>query len=79
VKTLSVGEFKTHFSEALQDVKNGHPVGVSYGKKGLLVAVLVPPDTLIPRTGLNLGLLEGHASFETDESFSMSDEELLAS
>jgi len=43
MKTLSVGEFKTHFSEALQDVRKGKPVGVAYGRKGDLVAVLAPP------------------------------------
>jgi len=42
MKTLSVGEFKTHFSEVLEDVRRGQPVGVAYGRKGELVAVLAP-------------------------------------
>ncbi len=79
MKTLSVGDFKTHFSEALVDVKNGQPVGVCYGRKGKLVAVLVPPSALEPQAQRRLGALEGRATFEIKSDFPMTDEELLAS
>ena len=33
MKTMTVGEFKSHFSEVLEDVKAGIGVAVTYGKK----------------------------------------------
>jgi antitoxin (DNA-binding transcriptional repressor) of toxin-antitoxin stability system len=33
MKTMSVGEFKTHFSEVLQQVRAGVGIAVTYGKK----------------------------------------------
>ncbi len=30
---MSVGEFKTHFSEALKSVEKGEMIGITYGKK----------------------------------------------
>ena len=39
---FTVGEFKARFSEVIEKVKSGEPVGVSYGKKKELVGVLLP-------------------------------------
>lgn len=79
MKTLSVGEFKTHFSKVLADVSSGISVGVSYGRKGALVAVLVPPKVALPQQGLALGLLKGTATFQRRANYKMTDEELLTS
>ena len=74
MKTLSVGEFKTHFSEALEDVRRGKSIGVSYGRKGSLVAVLVPPKLYLQNGGVMLGALKGKASFQNSSSDAMTDE-----
>ena len=79
MKTLSVGEFKTHFSEALQDVRKGKPVGVAYGRKGDLVAVLAHPSLIIHKTSVKLGSLKSKARFQTKADFNISDDELLNS
>ena len=79
MKTLSVGEFKTHFSEALEDVRRGKTVGVAYGRKGDLVALLVPPNLFLHKAGVKLGSLKGRARFLTKADFKISDEELLGS
>jgi antitoxin (DNA-binding transcriptional repressor) of toxin-antitoxin stability system len=79
MQTLSVGEFKSRFSDVLVSVKAGDCVGVSYGRKGALVAVLVPPSSLRGKAGLKLGVLRGRASFAMASDFEMSDEELLSS
>jgi len=79
MKTLSVGEFKTHFSEALQDVRKGKPIGVAYGRKGDLVAVLAPPSLLIQKTGVKLGSLKSKAQFQITSDFKISDAEFLDS
>ncbi|MEA1910792.1 MAG: type II toxin-antitoxin system prevent-host-death family antitoxin, partial [Spirochaetota bacterium] len=33
MKTLPVGEFKTHFSEVLEEVKTGAEIIITYGRK----------------------------------------------
>jgi antitoxin (DNA-binding transcriptional repressor) of toxin-antitoxin stability system len=79
MKTLAVGEFKTHFSEALEDVRHGKTVGVSFGRNGRLVAVLAPPKLLLHQGGVTLGSLKKKASFRTKPTFKISEEDLLAS
>ena len=79
MKTLAVGEFKTHFSEALEDVRHGKTVGVSFGRKGRLVAVLAPPKLVYHQGGVTLGSLKKKASFLTKSSFKLSEADMLAS
>jgi antitoxin (DNA-binding transcriptional repressor) of toxin-antitoxin stability system len=79
MKTLAVGEFKTHFSEALEDVRHGKTVGVSFGRKGRLVAVLAPPKLVLHQGGVTLGSLKKKASFRTKPTFKIREEDLLAS
>jgi antitoxin (DNA-binding transcriptional repressor) of toxin-antitoxin stability system len=79
MKTLAVGEFKTHFSAALEEVRHGKTVGVSFGRTGRLVAVLAPPKLVHPQGGVTLGSLKKKASFRTKPSFKISEEDLLAS
>lgn len=77
MKTLAVGEFKTHFSEALEDVRQGKPVGVSFGRKGKLVAVLAPPRLVLHQGGVTLGSLKKKASFRTKSDFKINEADLL--
>jgi prevent-host-death family protein len=42
MKTLPVGEFKTHFSEVIDDVRAGEEIIITYGKKRVRVAVIIP-------------------------------------
>jgi len=78
MKTLAVGEFKTHFSEALDQVRQGKTVGVAFGRKGHLVAVLAPPSLVLENGGVTLGSLKKRASFTIKPNFKISEEELLA-
>ncbi|MCE9588453.1 MAG: hypothetical protein K8R57_09090 [Verrucomicrobia bacterium] len=79
MKTLAVGEFKTHFSEALEEVRHGKTVGVSFGRNGQLVAILAPPKLVLHHGGVTLGSLKKKAAFRTNPDFKISEEELLAS
>ncbi len=79
MKTLAVGEFKARFADALQMVRQGENVGVTYGRKGKLVAVLVPPESVSASGGVKLGLLTGQATFKVHPGFEMNDEEFLSS
>lgn len=42
MKTLSVGEFKAHFSDVIEEVKKGAKIAVTYGKKKQVVGYFVP-------------------------------------
>lgn len=79
MKTWPVGEFKARFSEALKSVQEGNPVRVTYGKKGKVVAVLVPPAAFPQKGKLILGSLQGKATFHTGADFKIQDGEMLAS
>ena len=79
MKTLTIGELKTHFSEVLEYVKQGETVVISYGRKKEKVAALIPYGQLSLAKPRPLGLLEGRAQCRILDDFSISDEELLES
>jgi len=72
---MTVGVFKTNFSEALEIVKSGKEVEVLYGRSKKPVARLVPPEK--KHTDGLLGCLEGTATFTMSEDWNMTPEELL--
>ena len=76
MKTLAVGEFKSHFSEVLDDVKNGEEFVVCYGRKKEKVAVLVPYEKY-QKKPVKLGVLEGIATYKFHDDFGMTDEEFI--
>jgi len=76
---MAIGEFKTHFSEVLADIKTGHSVAVSYGKARRKLAVLMPYNQYHKTPVRKLGLLESRGSYVLKKDFSLSDEELLQS
>ena len=68
MKEMSVGEFKTKFSEVLELVKNGEEVEVLYGRTKKLIARLVP--CCAKQKDRLLGLLEDKASFSMRDNWS---------
>jgi antitoxin (DNA-binding transcriptional repressor) of toxin-antitoxin stability system len=79
MKTLQVGEFKTHFSEVIETIKKGGDVAISYGKKKEMIAVLVPYSKYIKKGGRKIGLLEKKATLKISPDFKISDGEFLES
>lgn len=79
MKTMAVGELKTHFSEVLEEVRRGHPVAVGYGKRKTRVAVIVPYEQYEATAARRLGVMEERASYSVRRDFKMSDEDLLSS
>ena len=74
MKTYSVADFKAHFSEILGMVQEGEEIGISYGKKKEVVAILVPKKKQKKRV---LGALEGKVKIEFGPDWKMTAEELL--
>ena len=84
MKTLTVGEFKSKFSEVIDIIKKGGEIAVSFGKMKEKIAVLVPvlvSDDKYKYRRSNkrkLGILESKASFHLKDDFKMTDKDLLS-
>ena len=76
MKTLAVGELKTHFSEALEDVKSGEEIVVTYGKKKENIAVLIPYKSYQKNHKIQLGLLS-EKKMKINKDFAITEDELL--
>ena len=72
---MTVGEFKSKFSDVLELVKKGGEVEVLYGRSKEPVAKLIPLSTR-RNSGL-LGALEGEATYTMSDNWKMTPEELL--
>ena len=72
---MSVGEFKSNFSEVLDQVKKGEKIAVTYGKKKEIVGYFSPELPEQPKR--KLGILEGKATFTFSDDFKMTEEEFL--
>lgn len=76
METMSVGEFKSNFSEILKRVVAGEEIGISYGKKKEIVARLVPKST-VKKPKRKLGILEGKGKVVFKSNFTMTEKEFL--
>jgi len=77
MKTMTVADFKSRFSEALDAVREGETIVVSYGRNRRKVAAMVPYRDLEARSKRPLGLLKAKMRVSFGRDFSMSDSELL--
>lgn len=75
MKTMTVGEFKTHFSEVVHQLKKGEKIAVTYGKKKEIVGYFSPEPPEKPTR--KLAILEGKATFTFSDDFKMTTEEFL--
>jgi hypothetical protein len=76
MKTMTVGEFKAHFSEVIDQVKAGEQIEVTYGKKKEVVGYFQPKISE-PKPKRKLGILEGKATAIFGDNWEMTEEELL--
>jgi antitoxin (DNA-binding transcriptional repressor) of toxin-antitoxin stability system len=77
-KTMTVGEFKAHFSAALDAVLAGQTVVVAFGRNRRKVAAMVPYASLEKKRPRKLGILEGKVKVVFSRGFKMTDDELLS-
>ncbi len=77
MKTMPVGELKSHFSEVIEAIKNGEQIVISYGKKKKKIAVIIPFSQYVKENGVKLGLLKNKAKCEFADDFEMTTEELV--
>jgi antitoxin (DNA-binding transcriptional repressor) of toxin-antitoxin stability system len=76
MKVMSVGEFKTNFSQVLKRVQAGEEIEIAYGKSKEIVARLVP-KAAVKKHKRKIGIWDtkGKVKFGTD--FKMTEEEFL--
>ena len=77
MKSLSVGEIKTQFSDVLEKVQQGESFGITYGKSKKLVAELNPPKKQKSKKKRKFGILDGKMKIVFADDFKMTDEELI--
>ena len=77
MKNLQVAELKTHFSEILEDVKNGEEITISFGRKKEKIAVIIPYSKYKKNKKRKLGILENKAFYKIENNFKITDEEFL--
>ncbi|CAN5583403.1 hypothetical protein BH09BAC4_BH09BAC4_00420 [soil metagenome] len=76
MKTMTVGDLKSHFSEVIQEVKAGEEIAVAFGKKKEIVAYLIPKSARKPEKR-QLGLLQGKSTVTFADDFKMTEEDFL--
>jgi antitoxin (DNA-binding transcriptional repressor) of toxin-antitoxin stability system len=76
MKAMPLGEVKTHFSEVLEEVKQGKRIGILYGQTKKPVAMIVPyVEEKASRR--KIGILDGKIEIKFRDDFEMTTEELL--
>jgi len=75
MKTMAVGEIKTHFSQILGEVKHGKRVGILFGRAKKPIAMIVPYAEE-KKSERKIGILDGKVKIEFKNDFKMTTEEL---
>ncbi len=76
MKVMSVGEFKTHFSEALKRVQAGEQIDISFGRNKEIVATLTPKVS-VKKAKRKIGIWDAKARIKFAPDFKMTEEEFL--
>ena len=73
---MTVGEFKTNFSQALKRVQAGEEIEISYGKNKEIVARLVP-KAVVKKQKRKIGIWDAKGKVIFSADFKMTGEEFL--
>ena len=77
IKTITVSELKAQLAAALDAVRAGKILVVTYGRKRTKVAALVPYAAVLPANKRRLGVLAGRGCVRIGRNFAISHFELL--
>jgi antitoxin (DNA-binding transcriptional repressor) of toxin-antitoxin stability system len=73
---MSVGEFKTNFSQVLKRVQAGEEIDIAYGKGKEIVATLIPKASTKKRKR-KLGILDAKGKIKFNVGFKMTAQKFL--
>ncbi len=77
MKTMQIGELKAHFSQIIEEVKQGEEIVISYGKKKDNVAVIIPYSQYKEKNKIKLGILANKGTYSIKPDFKMTAEEII--
>ena len=75
MKTVQVGEFKSNFSEIMDEVKNGESFQIVFGQLKKPIAIVNPVKSKVKKR--KLGILEGKVKIVFAKNSKMTEEELI--
>ena len=75
MKTLTIADMKTQFSDVIDEVMNGEQFQIVFGMSKKPVAMIVPVQN--QNKSRKIGILNGKAVFKTNENSKISEEEFL--
>ena len=71
---MTVGDFKSHFSEVLKTVEAGEKIAITFGKKREIKAFLMPKET--KKAKRILGLLDGTEGYFMADDFNFTTDDI---
>ena len=77
--TFSATEVRNKLLSLLKEVESGKEIGITFGRKKQIIAVIVPIDKYKKIKTRKLGTLEGEAKIYFRENWEITEEELLNS
>jgi hypothetical protein len=78
MKTLSVGDFKAHFSDVIKLIQKGEIIAVTFGKSKKVIGYFgANPGKQEKKKRRKLGILQDKIEYQFNEGWYMSDEELI--
>jgi antitoxin (DNA-binding transcriptional repressor) of toxin-antitoxin stability system len=78
MKTFTIGNLKSGFSDVVDDIKKGEEILIEYGRKHEKLAVIIPYKKYNKKKR-KVGILKGKASYKIIGDFKITDEELFSS
>ncbi|WP_419800838.1 type II toxin-antitoxin system Phd/YefM family antitoxin [Mucilaginibacter sp.] len=76
MKKMSVGEFKTNFSQVIEEVKAGEKIVVTFGRKKKVIGYFLPENSA-EKPKRKLSILAGKSEVIFEKDFEMTEEEFL--
>lgn len=73
---MSVGEFKTNFSQVLKKVQAGEEIHISYGRNKEIVARLMPKAPA-KKSKRKIGVLDAKGKLKFSSDYKLTEEEFL--
>ncbi|MBK8506854.1 MAG: prevent-host-death protein [Saprospiraceae bacterium] len=78
MKTLSVGEFKTRFSEVIDWIEKGETIEVTFGKSKKIIGYFSSKkEPNLPRPKRKIGILEDRIQYEM-KNWIITNEEMIS-
>jgi antitoxin (DNA-binding transcriptional repressor) of toxin-antitoxin stability system len=79
MKTMTAAKLKAEFSSVVSELRKGHEIVITYGRKKEPLATIIPQSKLAkPDYSIELGVLKKQGWVYKLDDFEITDEELLS-